>query len=154
MASLFVFKSPIREAETLEVNSTITKNVRYALSKRNYELTFYLKGYENKFVIKRSVLENVNSSKIKIAANDFRKVKIKILDPQHRSMIDKLTFYMYDKIDIIELEINNAKYLDLKTYNDSNYKNNIGISLLFGFFGIITIVILILERNYRTKKNK
>ena len=148
----FSFTSPIKKIETYDINSSITKKVKYHSSLKNRKLTFHLKGYENKFVINSIVLKNVNISKIESFANYYKKVKIKILKPKHRSIGDKMKLHLYDKIDIVELEINNEKFLDLKTYNDSINNNNIGSSILFSFFGIIILLLGILERNYRKKK--
>lgn len=148
----FILTSPIKKIEIYEINSSITKDVKYHSSRRNQRLSFYLQGYENEFVINSVVVKYVNTSKIENLANNVRKVKIKILNPKNRSVGDKMKLNLYGKIDIVELEIDDEKFLDLKTYNDSIRANNIGSSILFIFFGMIIILIAILERNYRKKK--
>lgn len=149
----FILTSPINRSELIEIKSSISTDVRYSPNRKNKRLSIYLDGYENEFVINSIVVTNLNTTRIKNSANNFRVIKIKTINPNNRGLGDKLKYYLYDKVDVVELEINNINYLDLESYNSAMSKNDTRSACLFGLFGIILIILGFLERNFRQKIN-
>ena len=58
---------------------------------------------------------------------------------------------MYSDISVLELEINNIKYLDFNTYKNVTMNNGIISAVMFFAFSFILVLAGFLERNYRRK---
>ncbi len=143
----------VAKDDLIEVNAFLAKDVKHIRNYKNNRIVFYLVGYSNEFVISSLLIKEINYDEIIAVANKVKKVKLKILKPRNRSAGDQFRFMFYNKIDIIELEINDEKYLNLEVYNNVTYLNKLSLSLLFFCFGIIFVYVGFIERNYKAKGN-
>lgn len=157
IASQFYKDTSLTKNDVYTVKGTLSEDIELKRSKKSKSLVFKLENLSDfEFKIGSLALDETYYEDL---MNDLKKgdeiyltiekdqYQKKISKKAHMSFLDK--YFHYEKIDVVEVENKNFKYLSLSDFNKTNRNNDYWGIGFFGIFGLLltTVGICIYPKN-------
>lgn len=148
IASQFYIYTSLSKNDIYIIKGTLVEDIKLERSKKSKSLVFKLENLSDfKFKIGSLALGETYYEDL---MNDFKKgneIYLTIEKDQYQKKISKRAqmsfldkYFHYEKIDVVEVDNDNFKYLSLDDFNKTNRNNDYwGV----GFFGILGLVLII-----------